>query len=100
MAANIKITYQQVQDKTRQMRDENERLTNYLGQIRRAIEALESEWTSDTSDTIRSKITGMQPKFDSYQQVIESYCAFLDKTVENYTATESTLQTNAASKFE
>ena len=96
---DIKITFQEVRERTREIRKHNQNLTDILNEIKTAINALESEWTSDTSDTIRSKITGMQPKFDSYREVIESYAKFLDNTVERYEGTESTLQTNAASQF-
>ncbi|MCI9514126.1 MAG: WXG100 family type VII secretion target [Oscillospiraceae bacterium] len=96
---DIKITFEEVKAKTKQIRTHNEALNNLLQQIKSAINALETEWTSDTSDTIRSKITGMQPKFDSYKEVIESYAKFLDNTVAQYEQTESTLNTNAANQF-
>ncbi len=96
---DIKITFAEVSNKAKKIRGHNDVLSETLIQIKSAINALESEWTSDTSDTIRSKITGMQPKFDSYKEVIESYAKFLDNTVEKYMTTESTLQTNAASQF-
>jgi len=97
--ADIKITFAEVRTKTQQIRNHNKSLDETLIQIKNAINALESEWTSDTSDTIRSKITGMQPKFNSYREVIESYAKFLDNTVEQYETTEGTLQSNAASQF-
>lgn len=96
---DIKITFAEVKDKTAQIRKHNEVLTATLQQIKSAINALEADWTSDTSDTIRSKITGMQPKFDSYKEVIESYAKFLDNTVAQYEQTEGTLNSNAASQF-
>lgn len=96
---DIKITFEEVNQKSAQLRSYNEVLTETLCNIKSAINALESEWTSDTSDTIRAKITAMQPKFDSYKEVIESYAKFLDNTVTQYKATESTLSTNAASQF-
>lgn len=70
---DIKITFEEVKEKTKQIRKHNENLTGFLQQIQSAINALEADWTSDTSDTIRSKITGMQKNFDTYKEVIESY---------------------------
>ena len=93
---DIKITFEELRSKTSQIRKHNEALTEMLLQIKSAINALESEWTSDTSDTIRSKITGMQPKFDSYKEVVESYAKFLDNTVAQYESTESSLNSNAS----
>ena len=96
---DIKITFAEVRAKNQQIRKHNQTLDDTLKQIKNIINALEADWTSDTSDTIRSKITGMQPKFDSYREVIESYAKFLDNTVEQYETTEGTLQTTAASLF-
>lgn len=96
---DISITFEEVRQKAAQIRSCNETLTQTLQEIKAAINALESEWTSDTSDTIRAKITGMQKTFDSYKGVIESYAKFLDNTVQQYESTESTLNTNASSQF-
>ena len=96
---DIKITFGEVRTKTKQIRSRNDTLTDTLNQIKQIINNLESQWTSDTSDTIRAKITGMQPKFDTYKEVIESYAKFLDSAIAQYESTEATLNTNAASQF-
>lgn len=96
---DMKITFAEVRAKATQMRNYNDTLTETLITIKNAINGLESQWTSDTSDTIRAKITAMQPKFDSYKEVIESYAKFLDNTVAQYETTENTLNTNANSQF-
>ena len=97
--ADIKITFQEVRAKATQLRGYNETLTSTLTNIKNAINNLESQWTSDTSDTIRAKITAMQPKFDRYKEVVESYAKFLDNTAAQYETTEGTLNTNASSQF-
>ena len=97
--ADIKITFEEVKAKATQLRGYNETLTETLITIKNAINSLEAQWSSDTSDTIRAKITAMQPKFDSYKEVIESYAKFLDNTAAQYEATETTLNTNASSQF-
>lgn len=96
---DIKITFEEVRTKTKQIRNYNTTLTDTLNTIKQTINNLESQWTSDTSDTIRAKIAGMQPKFDTYKEVIESYAKFLDNTVAQYEGTESTLNSNASSQF-
>jgi len=97
--ADVKITFEEVRTKATQLRGYNDTLTETLATIKNAINALEAQWTSDTSDTIRAKITAMQPKFDSYKEVIESYAKFLDNTASQYETTESALNTNAGSQF-
>jgi WXG100 family type VII secretion target len=97
--ADIKITFEEVRAKATEIRGYNDTLTTTLENIKNAINALEAEWTSDTSDTIRAKITGMQPKFDSYKEVIESYAQFLNNTADEYEQAETTLNQNASSQF-
>ncbi|HIU30574.1 MAG TPA: WXG100 family type VII secretion target [Candidatus Caccousia avistercoris] len=93
---DIKITFQEVKDAASQIRTCNNTLDEKLQQIKSTIKDLESQWTSDTSDTIRAKIEGMQPVFKTYKEVIETYAKFLDTTVEEYTKTEASLNTNAS----
>ncbi|HJC40240.1 MAG TPA: pore-forming ESAT-6 family protein [Candidatus Intestinimonas pullistercoris] len=96
---DIKITFQALRDKTQQLRDKNKQLDQILTDTKNAINSLEADWSSDTSITIRDKITGMQPTFDTYREVIESYAKFLDSAIAQYESTEATLNTNAASQF-
>lgn len=96
---DIKITFEEVRMKAKQLRGYNSTLTETLNNIKQTINNLEPQWTSDTSDTIRAKITGMQPKFDTYKEVVESYAKFLDNTAAQYEGTENTLNSNAASQF-
>lgn len=93
--ADIKITFSEVRNKASQIRKCNDNLNQQLEDIKSSITALEAEWTSDASDTIRQKIAGMQPKFDNYYSIIESYAAFLETTVSNYEQAESVINTNA-----
>lgn len=97
--ADIKITFQEVRDNTQKIRTYNDALTDTLVEIKKTINDLEAQWTSDTSDTIRMKISGMQPRFDQYKEIIESYAKFLDNTVAQYESTETALNSNAASQF-
>jgi WXG100 family type VII secretion target len=94
-----KIQFQEVRGKAAELRRCNRELTASLQTVRRTIGALEAQWTSDTSDTIRARIDAMQPKFDMYEEVINSYAKFLENTAAQYEAAEKTLQTQASSQF-
>ncbi|MBQ2745335.1 MAG: WXG100 family type VII secretion target [Lachnospiraceae bacterium] len=94
--ADIKITFSEVRNKAKAIQKSNDTLNQHLTDIKGAINALESVWTSDASDTIRAKITDMQPKFDNYYTIIKSYVTFLETTVSNYEATEQSINSNAA----
>lgn len=93
--ADIKITYAELEAKTGDIRSHNDNLTAILENIKNTIMALESQWTSDTSDTIRGKIEAMQVKFTNYESVIEDYAKFLDKARELYEETDKSANASA-----
>lgn len=92
---DIKITFSEVRTKATEISKCNDKLKGYLEDIKNNITKLDAEWTSDSSDTIRQKITGMQPKFDNYYTIIESYVTFLNSTATQYEQTESVINANA-----
>ena len=94
--SDVRITFEGVKATAKQVRDCNNSLDEKLQEIKRIINELESSYTLDTSDTIRSKINGMQKYFTTYKQVIDSYAAFLDDVAEQYEHVEGTLNQNAA----
>ena len=53
---DIKITFSEVRTKNQQIRKHNQTLDDTLKQIKNIINSLETDWTSDTSDTILSLI--------------------------------------------
>lgn len=74
----------------------NTELINKLHEIQRLIKSLEGEWESDSAVEIRGKITGMEPRFQSYHDVVDNYAKFLRNTAEAYRATEQTNTSNAS----
>ncbi len=94
--ADIKITFAEVTAKAQAIHTCNENLNQALTDIKSNITSLDAQWTSDASDTIRSKISNMQNKFNTYYSVIESYVTFLNDTVTKYQDTEATINTNAS----
>ncbi|MDE6209402.1 MAG: pore-forming ESAT-6 family protein [Lachnospiraceae bacterium] len=93
--ADIKITFSEVRTKATAISKCNSNLKSYLEKIKSEIVSLDAEWTSDSSDTIRGKITNMQAKFDNYYNIIDSYVKFLNTTATQYEQTESAINTNA-----
>ncbi len=79
---DIKIEFEQLRQKARDIRVHNNTLKSKLEEIKRKIQSLSADWTSDASDTIRTKIEKEERRIDDYSEVIESYCKFLDKTAE------------------
>ena len=95
MAELKSITYSVVEETAAGLRSDNKELTQILTEIKTIINSLGSDFIAGASDTIQSKITGMQPKFDTYNDVIEKYAKFLDKAASEFKQTDDVLTRNA-----
>lgn len=73
----------------------NNKLLEELHEIQRLIKSLEGEWESDSAAAIRRKITGMEPRFEQYHDVVDNYARFLRNTAAEYKAMEATNTQNA-----
>jgi hypothetical protein len=58
---------------------------------------LKTDWQSDASNAIQNKFDTVANKyFSQYQQIVESYCKFLELAVaEGYETTETVIEGNA-----
>lgn len=73
----------------------NTKLLEELHKIQQLINSLEGEWESDSAAVIRQKITGMEPRFQQYYDIVDNYAKFLRNTAAEYRATEATNTSNA-----
>ena len=73
----------------------NNTLLDTLHEIQRLINSLEGEWESNSAVAIRGKITGMEPRFEQYHDVVENYAKALRNIAAEYKATETTNTSNA-----
>ncbi len=97
--ADIKINFQQLRDKAKDIRTSNGNLKSLLEDIQTKIKGLEADYTSDASDTIRMKIDKEGRRITDYYDVIESFCAFLERTADRYEQMEGVVRQNAESQF-
>ncbi|NEN84034.1 pore-forming ESAT-6 family protein [Paenibacillus elgii] len=92
----ISISTAEVTQTAATIRTLNSSLTAKLEEIKKEMNGLTSSWDSDASRTIQDKFNGNAQKFSDYRAVVDSYAAFLDNTVSNYDATETTINSNAS----
>ncbi|WP_216830389.1 pore-forming ESAT-6 family protein [Alkalihalobacterium elongatum] len=95
MADGIKISLAEVSKTSSQIRALNAQLASNLQDIKKEMNNLAQTWDSDASNTVRAKFNALSPRFDEYNQVVESYAKFLDNTVTNYNAAETAINNNA-----
>lgn len=91
----IQISLGEVSKTAGTIRTLNSSLATRLEEIKAQMNNLESTWQSDASTTIRSRFNSLAPRFEEYQNVVESYAKFLDNTVTGYDVTENAINNNA-----
>ena len=67
-----------------------------LNEIQKKINGLAGDYESNSAVTIREKITGMTPRFESYQQVVDSYVKFIRNAAAQAKNLEGTINANAS----
>lgn len=92
----IQISLGEVSKTAGTIRTLNSNLSTRLEEIKKQMNDLSATWQSDASETIRTKFNNLQPKFEGYFEVVESYAKFLDNTVTSYDTTETTINNNAS----
>lgn len=91
----INISLAEVTNTASTIKTLNQSLTSNLEEIKGSMNNLAGSWESEGSEAIRSKFNALQPRFDNYREIVESYAQFLDRTVEAYNTTETTITSNA-----
>ena len=96
MADGIKVSTQILTDTAKNIRNINSNMDTKLADIKEKMNALGTTWQSVAADDIRGAMNAMQPRFDDYKRIVESYANFLDTTAQSYETTEATAQNNAS----
>ncbi len=98
MDNSIKITTQELKDTATKVRTINANLKDKLDDIKATMNGLEATWQSDAAEDIRAAMNALDPNFDQYWSVVNSYATFLDDSAAKYETTEGQIQ-NAAGAF-
>lgn len=96
MADSIQVTTQVLIDTASTVRSLNTTLDDKLKEINKNMNDLEATWKSDAATDIRAAMNALNPRFEEYKNVVESYAKFLVNTAQNYDGTDYTIQQNAA----
>lgn len=92
--ATMYINYGSFSDWAVKISNDNDKLLEYLNEICKIINNLESTYQSNASTAIREKINGMKPNFEQYYQVVETYAKFVKTTGDMYKNIENINVTN------
>lgn len=92
----IKISLNEVTECANQIRNCGNQLYEHLQIIKKEMDSLNGTWLSESGETIRGKFNVFSNRFDQDREVIQSYAAFLDLTVQSYDSLENTINANAS----
>ena len=93
--SSMYINYDGVESYASTIAKRNDTLLQELHKIQEHNKSLSGEWESDSAVRIREKITGMEPRFQQYYDIVDNYVKLLRNTVQDYKRTESTNTANA-----
>lgn len=96
--ANMVVNYGTFDGWAGELDSINASLHDELKEIESYVNGLAGDWESDSAVAIREKITGMEPRFQQYFDVVDNYAKFLRNTAAEYRAAEAT-NTNQANQF-
>ena len=92
----IIINYGKFEGHAEGIDNKNKEMRQTLDEIQKKINSLKGDWEGNSAETIRQKITGMTPRFESYQQVVSSYVKFIRNAAEQSKILEGTINSNAS----
>lgn len=95
MADQIKVSTQVLTETAGEIDRLNAQMSDKLRDINTKMQNLSSTWRSDAANDIRDAMNAMKPRFDEYQNVVDSYAKFLRLTAQSYESTEQVVQSNA-----
>lgn len=93
--AEMKIDTQRLSTAATDIKNMNGSLNEILGSFSKKVEELQSTWESDAGERTQKAIKNLEPRFEDYRKVLNSYAEYLEKTAESYESTEKTLVNNA-----
>ena len=92
------MNYEKFEEHAQKIANLNNDMDQELKNVKDKINSLEGRYESKEASTIRQKITGMQPRFDAYKQVVDSYVAFI-RNAATQARNEASALNNNASQF-
>ncbi len=95
-SGRIIINYGNFDTHAQQIDAKNKEMRETLNEIQKKINGLAGDYESNSAVTIREKITGMTPRFESYQQVVDSYVKFIRNAAAQAKNLEGTINANAS----
>ncbi|MCM1221652.1 MAG: WXG100 family type VII secretion target [Lachnospiraceae bacterium] len=92
----IIINYGKFDGHANSIDQKNREMRKTLDDIQAKINSLKGDWESNSAETIRQKITNMSSRFETYQQVVNSYVKFIRNAAAQSKNMEVAINSNAS----
>lgn len=93
----IQITLAKLTSTAQEVRALNSELTQELSMISQIMKEVGANWQGLASDTTHARFARLEPAFENYREIIDSYAQFLEATAASYEATEQSINQSASS---
>lgn len=93
----IEIDTAVLRDTAANVKNINVELDDKLADIKNVINNMENDFQTDGSREIVESMNNLQPRFNEYKSVLDSYADFLITTATSYESTEQAEYVNAQS---
>ena len=72
MTQQIRITPQQMHDRSKEVHMKRDQYTDLIAQMDRIIAVLQTEWEGKASDSFRDQFNSLQPSFESMKNLLDA----------------------------
>lgn len=93
--ATMYVNYGSFESWAAKLDAKNQQLDQKLKEIEKTINTTAGDWESNSAVSIREAITAMEPKFESYREVVNNYVKYLRNAASQWRSTETTNDQNA-----
>lgn len=86
--ADIKVNSQMLRDAAGQIRREHSNFVSLSETISNGLSSLSNSWEGEAFTSFCENVKALEPTFDKYAEVINSYAVFLENSAEDYEENE------------
>ena len=94
--STLQISLSEVAEAASRLRSLNSSMYDELQNMKKEMDLLNNSWVSDGSEEIRSRFNLFAARFEKEREIIDTYAAFLDLTVNTYESLETSITSNAS----
>ena len=98
--ALIQVTPETLSAKAAEVRTHRANHDDTMAKLRTLVRALNENWKGEAQDAFLSKFEGMQPTFNNFSELLESYAKLMDTAARELQNADQALKSAVNSSFQ